>query len=82
MATAPRNLRTIRNNARHIETVTCEREPDFLSAIAHADDLVRAALDLRDQMARSAIADGATYGDVANVLGITRQAAHHRYGRG
>jgi hypothetical protein len=34
-----------------------------------------------DRMATSHLANGATYQQVADMIGITRQAAHHRYHR-
>jgi AcrR family transcriptional regulator len=61
------------------EPVESGNATDHLAALAEAEQARAAAADELDRRARSALAAGASYGEVGRALGITRQAARKRW---
>jgi hypothetical protein len=68
-------------HARHRSRIAGAEIASLLGAVHDAHELTIVAQELTDAAARRALAAGATYAEVATTLGLTRQAAHHRYGR-
>ena len=57
-------------------------EPSHLSLAVLAEQVVRAAERLaRESVARARESDGVTWEEVGRAFGVTRQAAHERFGR-
>jgi hypothetical protein len=52
-----------------------------LTELAHEVETARERDDVIEQMVLAARAEGATWEQIGDALGRTRQAAHHKYGR-
>lgn len=57
-------------------------QAEALRAIHEAHQQVEQAQRRLDEAVKQARAHGASWGDIAEIIGVTRQTAWHRWGRG
>jgi hypothetical protein len=61
-------------------TVTARGEPEHLDVVARAVAAFEAAREALEDAVGTALDHGATWSEIGGLLGISRQAAFHRYG--